>query len=643
MFFFLGKSRPKRLVLILPLLILIAWAVPGPRLAKAAADESILLPGSSASMITESGVWSFSSGSRSQSILLNGQSAAGGEASVLLSQSGQIFALNGSTWYAWNGSGWSATSSPISPNGASVAPGMRRFLINSQGVWGYGSVPSSHKILLNGQSAAGGEAGVLLSQNGQIFALNGSTWYMWNDSSWSRASSPISPEGTGLVPGMKRVIVTSQGVWSYDSAALSHKILLNGRSAAGGEASVLLSQSGQVLALNGSTWYAWNGSGWSVSSPPSSSPQTGAVILNPGDDLQLVVNNYPSGTYFYLNPGTYEAQHIVPKSGNSFVGALSGGSRSAILDGQGSPVIAFDTSGSGSSDVTIRNLVITRYGAQVLGEVGSAILGTNGVNWTIDNVEVSYSGTSGVGCGPGWLVTNSFIHHNTLNGIGGYQSSGMTLMNSEISDNQLARLDPDTATGYAAGIKLFQSHNVNILNNSIRDNWGVGVWCDTDCYNVWIDGNTISGNTYRGVMLEISYGGTISNNMITGNGWAAGNGGHGVFISTSENTQIYGNTIQLNSGGGVIGFEEDRGSGSQGVYTLSNLHVFGNLIDLTAGGFNGVSESRGEGSVFGLAKKNRFENNYYRLKSHTSPFLWQNRILDASEWKAAGQDVEGGF
>jgi hypothetical protein len=54
----------------------------------------------------------------------------------------------------------------------------------------------------------------------------------------------------------------------------------------------------------------------------------GSVLVKPGDNIQSLVNSYPSGTVFSLAAGTYVRQSIVPKSGDSFIGESG-----AVLNG----------------------------------------------------------------------------------------------------------------------------------------------------------------------------------------------------------------------------------------------------------------------------------------------------------------------
>src|SRR5207302_5970586 len=77
-------------------------------------------------------------------------------------------------WYEWNGSGWTPSAIPSSPDGTALPAGGAGTLTTSNGVWSFGAAAAGgFSILLNGQSAAGGSAASLeVAQNGNLFADN---------------------------------------------------------------------------------------------------------------------------------------------------------------------------------------------------------------------------------------------------------------------------------------------------------------------------------------------------------------------------------------------------------------------------------------------------------------------------------------
>ena len=54
------------------------------------------------------------------------------------------------------------------------------------------------------------------------------------------------------------------------------------------------------------------------------------IVINPGDDIQSIVDTNPEGTTFILKAGVHRLREIWPKDGNTFIGengAIMNGSR----------------------------------------------------------------------------------------------------------------------------------------------------------------------------------------------------------------------------------------------------------------------------------------------------------------------------
>jgi Ni,Fe-hydrogenase III small subunit len=97
-------------------------------------NGATLLPGSSGSLVTGDGTWSFGAAlpGTNSVVLLNGQVAGGGAAAELLVEGGHLFAnanIATGEWYEWLNGGWiptsspTATSVPTSPSAALTTPG----------------------------------------------------------------------------------------------------------------------------------------------------------------------------------------------------------------------------------------------------------------------------------------------------------------------------------------------------------------------------------------------------------------------------------------------------------------------------------------------------------------------------------------
>src|SRR5207253_6466996 len=109
-------------------------------------------------------------------------------------------------WWAWNGSGWSASANPtptVSRDGSTLMAGSNGNLVTSAGTWTFSpsTTPYGNLILLNGQSAGSGSAVELEVDNqGHLYADNSQgQWYQWNGSSWAGTTDPNPASGGGRV------------------------------------------------------------------------------------------------------------------------------------------------------------------------------------------------------------------------------------------------------------------------------------------------------------------------------------------------------------------------------------------------------------------------------------------------------------
>lgn len=181
------------------------------------ANGSVLIAGSEGNLVTSAGIWTFNSaqGNGGYQILLNRESAGGGYADSLYLENGkQVYAENSAnSWYMWGGSSWSATASPLSPDGSLLNAGSGGSLITKYGIWTFSSSSSAggYDILLQGSLAQGGAANSLYVENGgQVYALNSSrNWYLWSGSSWAAANDPlalnsgVAPAGGATLSGLQ--------------------------------------------------------------------------------------------------------------------------------------------------------------------------------------------------------------------------------------------------------------------------------------------------------------------------------------------------------------------------------------------------------------------------------------------------------
>ena len=85
-------------------------------------------------------------------------------------------------------------STPLTPDGSTIQAGSGKSLTTSAGIFSFSNVTASWggtQTLINGTSANNGYANSLeVDSGGQVYALAGSTWYLYSGSQWVITSAP---------------------------------------------------------------------------------------------------------------------------------------------------------------------------------------------------------------------------------------------------------------------------------------------------------------------------------------------------------------------------------------------------------------------------------------------------------------------
>lgn len=421
----------------------------------------------------------------------------------------------------------------------------------------------------------------------------------------------------------------------------------------------------RLRAFNGLNFSAYSGvahattSGQAQPAPPPT-PTVGpipmscsGVNLSPGQSIQSAVSGHGTGTTFCLAAGTYINQSVVPKDGDAFIGAVG-----AILDGGGTTQFAF----SGTADnVTIKNLTVRYYDTP--GQYATIEGGWDtSTGWDVENNDVSYS-LHGVGIAVvnNSVFRNNYTHHNAQFGFIN-KGIGAVLTGNEVAFNNTlngcdgvggnvclgtpnaSNYDPNWAAG---GMKFLQSDGLQFKNNYVHDNNGPGIWFDAYNDHCVVDGNRVENNAYAGIFYEISYNGTISNNIVTNNGGSGSIARAGILVSASSYVEVFGNTLSGNSNG-IVGLQANRGvapSGRDqgplgGQLLVYNLWVHDNTVTIQKG-ITGLVDQVGDGGIFN--RNNRYDRNTYYLSGRTATFLDQDGTVSATRWQSRGFDLNGIF
>jgi Right handed beta helix region len=299
--------------------------------------------------------------------------------------------------------------------------------------------------------------------------------------------------------------------------------------------------------------------------------------------------------------------------------------------------------GTGSSDVTIENLVIEKYASPI--QV-AAVGGPGSRDWTIRWVTVRYNHGTGIEMGPGTLVEHSQIHHMGQEGLdgGGDAADRPTILHSsEVAYNRTLSIDPGWDAG---GAKFTHAYRRGLVveNCWFHHNFGFGLWLDIDNDGVIIRSNRIEANDRSGIYFEVSRNAQIYWNEVFGqtNGpEEAIFDGAGIWIYNSEGVDLHDNLIHDNENG--IFVLEDRqatrtGTFRDGVPHVDRVNIHDNDIQMIRG-ITGMRIEDGDSTGYWRGNHVVFSHNVYRLDPARDRFLGPgNTNYTFSQWQGLGND-----
>lgn len=299
--------------------------------------------------------------------------------------------------------------------------------------------------------------------------------------------------------------------------------------------------------------------------------------------------------------------------------------------------------GGSASGVTIRNLVIEKFANP---PQSGALQGQTTSGWIVRENDIRFNHGIGLRIGPRMQVIDNLIRSNGQMGIGG-TGDDVLVDSNEISSNNTAGFNPNWEAGAS---KFVRTNRLIARRNWVHHNLGPGLWTDIDNINTLYEDNLVEDNVSLGgaaapgIFHEISYSAVIRNNTIRRNGtgvsWSGG--GAGIFIAASGGTgvEIYGNVVE-NNRGGIVLFQEPRGSGAYGAWLVQNVYVHNNTVKMTAGE-TGFFQVNSDGGIF--SRNNRFDQNTYHLGPNGLYFVWLDAARDENYWRyTARQDSNGTF
>jgi parallel beta-helix repeat protein len=234
---------------------------------------------------------------------------------------------------------------------------------------------------------------------------------------------------------------------------------------------------------------------------------------------------------------------------------------------------------------------------------------------TLENCKISWGDFVGVSMnGSGNTLRNCTVACHGDSGIGG-KGEHHTIEGCRVVYNNIARYSPEWHAGGAKLIPDFRHGSVR--HNEFAYNLGPGLWLDAGCDENIIDGNVAHDNEGTGVMVEVSKGNLVMNNICYANrnylsglyldgkgiaqetNWSeqrvgpsrllkpyhAGQG-RGIYISSAPETKVLNNTIYLNEGEGICvegppRALRDEMMQTRGETVMNNISVFNKGSQLT--------------------------------------------------------------
>ena len=265
-------------------------------------------------------------------------------------------------------------------------------------------------------------------------------------------------------------------------------------------------------------------------SPGPDEPPPGAVIVSIDQSLPDLVDDQPPATTYWLEAGTHsfdgEFGQIVPQDGDRFIGAPG-----AVIDGRGVQRYAF---GGTASDVTVSYLTVRGFAPP---HNEGVVNHDSGDRWTVEYSTIVDNGGAGLMMGSGNVYRGNCIARNGQYGINAfrcrsYEDSPRTcggpildivLEGNEIDGNNVDDWETQRpGCGCTGGVKFWNVHGAEIIDNWIHHNRGAGLWADNNNAGFLVAGNLIEGNDNEALFFEAGYDALIVGNTIIGNALAKG-------------------------------------------------------------------------------------------------------------------------
>lgn len=294
------------------------------------------------------------------------------------------------------------------------------------------------------------------------------------------------------------------------------------------------------------------------------------------------------------------------------------------------PTAILSRSGSAGAGVTVRGFVVQHVAC--MAQHGA--IETSAPGWVIQGNTVQDNHGAGITTNGQARVLGNLVADNGQLGIGGTGDDTRVVGNT-ITGNNTAGFDPGWEAG---GAKWALTDHLVVERNDVEDNAGPGLWSDIDSADTTYARNTVRDNARAGIFYEISTGGVIRDNVVTGNGhgfdtWLWGSG---ILLAASRDVAVTGNRLAGNAEG--IGLIQQRRGHSTVTGLPRVLHqvtIADNIVRMASGESGAVTDD-GYERLFSDATITWTGDVWHGAGGR--PFDWSNRLVSLARWHALGHD-----
>jgi len=166
--------------------------------------------------------------------------------------------------------------------------------------------------------------------------------------------------------------------------------------------------------------------------------------------------------------------------------------------------------------------------------IGGSIYLREGTYFVGDNIIISKSNVALVGAGASTVIKIEDAKNADMSVIYASGKDNLLVQNLRINGNAV-----NQTSGTMRGIYLYSTKNSKIVDSWVENLREYGIYLQSS------NNNTVTGNTIQGNSLDNSNNNTITSNTFQGNGQ------HGIYLTASSNNTVTGNTVQGNDNHGI--------------------------------------------------------------------------------------------